>query len=453
MKNIPIRRIAHFLGAVGDFDLQVSGYQIDSRRINQGDLFFAWKGLKVDGHDYLEDVKKRGGIAAVVSKSYQGPDHGLILFRVENVLDCLQGLARFFLEENKSKIIGITGSMGKTTTKEFLATLLSGKFKVGKTFSSYNTKLTFPLMLLNRDGDEDVLVLEMAMSEPGDIERLLQIAVPDIAILTQLALAHVASFPGGIEEIAKEKMSIFSNSKTKKAIFYHGLYRFPDLVAAIPGEKITFSQEDRSSDYFLSCSENKYLIDERGVRAYQFDLPFKQSHILHNFLAAVSAARQMNLEWDEINRQVPFLELPKMRFEQFEKEGILFINDAYNANPDSMRAALSHIPEPKEGGKKIAVLGTMVELGKYSPECHLEMGRFAQKYADHLLAFGEEAAAIAEGFSEVKKPAEHFSDHKSLTEALKSLMSPGDVVLVKGSRKMQLEKVFEILEAVCDHLT
>lgn len=445
MRNVPIRQIAHHLGVLCENDTQVIGYQIDSRRVQSGNLFFAHKGARSDGHAFLGEVKERGGIAAVVSKGYQGPDYGLILIPVEDVVGSLQELARHFIKMSKAKIIGVTGSMGKTTTKEFIATLLSGKFKVGKTYSSYNTKLTFPLTLLNMEGDEEVLVLEMAMSEPGDMGRLLEIAVPDIAVLTQLALAHVASFPGGVEDIAKEKGAIFSNPKTRKAIFYQGFYQFPEAVAAIQGEKISFSLEERSADYFLSSAEGKYLIDERGVRAYEFDPPFKQNHILHNFLAAVSTARLMNLEWDEINQQVKKLELPKMRFEQFEKEGIVFINDAYNANPDSMRAALSNLPEPKEGGKRIAVLGTMVELGKYSVSSHLEIGRFAQKYADHLLAFGEEALAISEGFQEVKKPSEHFSDHKSLAESLKALMSPGDVVLVKGSRKMQLEKLFELL--------
>jgi UDP-N-acetylmuramoyl-tripeptide--D-alanyl-D-alanine ligase len=153
----------------------------------------------------------------------------------------------------------------------------------------------------------------------------------------------------------------------------------------------------------------------------------------------------MNMEWDEINAQVPLLTLPKMRFEQFEKEGIVFINDAYNANPDSMRAALANLPEPREGGKRIAVLGGMAELGKFSQESHLEMGRFAQKYADHLLTYGEDAVQIAEGFLEAKKPSEHFSDPAALAKALKALLSQGDVVLLKGSRKMQLEKVFEHL--------
>jgi UDP-N-acetylmuramoyl-tripeptide--D-alanyl-D-alanine ligase len=139
------------------------------------------------------------------------------------------------------------------------------------------------------------------------------------------------------------------------------------------------------------------------------------------------------------------LQLPKMRFEQFEKGGVSFVNDAYNANPESMRAALSSLPTPKEGGKRIAVLGTMKELGVFSEESHREVGHFAQKYIDHLLVLGKDAEPLCEAFVEVKKPGECFSDHKSLAERLAALMSDGDVVLVKGSRSMKMETVFELL--------
>lgn len=445
MRNVPIQEIACHLGVFCESDLQVAGYQIDSRRIGPGELFFALKGERSDGHSFLREVKEQGGIGAVVSKDYEGADFGLILLPVEDVVASLQDLAKADAAKCEAQVIAITGSMGKTTTKEFIATLLEGKFRVGKTEGSYNTKLTFPLTILNRKGDEEVLVLEMGMTEPGDLPRLLDIAAPDLAVLTNVALAHVAQFPGGISEIAKRKAEIFSHPRTKKAVFFHNLYQYPEAIASISQEKISFSLEDRSADYFLSPSDGKYFLDERGVRAYQFDLPFKQPHILHNFLAAVSVARQMKMGWDEINQQVGKLQLPKMRFEQFEIEGILFINDAYNANPDSMRAALSQLPEPKEGGKKIAVLGIMVELGEFSDACHKEVGRLAHKHADHLLAFGKEAALYCEMFDEVKKPAEHFSSHEDLAKRLKELMCPGDVVLVKGSRRMQLEKLFDIL--------
>src|SRR5579872_2777708 len=187
MKNTSTRQIGALLGLECESDLQVAGYQIDSRLVGPGELFFALGGARSDGHFFLEEVKKKGGVAAVVSKGYHGPGHGLILLPVNDVLASLQSLARHFVEKSRAKIVGVTGSMGKTTTKEFIATLLCGKFKVGKTYSSYNTQLTFPLTLLNMNGDEEVLVLEMAMSEPGDIRKLLETVAPDIAVLTQIA--------------------------------------------------------------------------------------------------------------------------------------------------------------------------------------------------------------------------------------------------------------------------
>jgi UDP-N-acetylmuramoyl-tripeptide--D-alanyl-D-alanine ligase len=442
MRNIAIKEIGRFLGVVCEDESQVAGYQIDSKMIGLGDLFFALKGAKTDGHKYLKDAKMRGAIGAVVSKDYEGPDHGLILLAVEDVGEGLQGLARHFMQECKSIVIGVTGSLGKTTTKDFIATLLEGKFKVGKTHLNYNTRLTYPITLLNRAGDEDVLVVEMGMSEPGDIGRLLQIAAPDIGVLTKIALVHAAFFPNGMKDIAKGKAEIFSDPKTKKCIFHHGLYEYLEVVAEIGGQKISFSLEDRTADYFLSP---EYFVDERGVRAYQFDPPYKQAHVLHNFLAAISVAREMKMQWDEINARIALLQLPKMRFEQMEIDGVTFINDAYNANPDSMRAALSNMPDPKEGCKKIAVLGMMVDLGPDSENEHKEVGRFAQKYVDHLLVVGEAATPIYEAFLEVKKPAEQFVNFSWLAKRLKGIVSPGDVVLVKASRCVQMEQLFTLL--------
>jgi UDP-N-acetylmuramoyl-tripeptide--D-alanyl-D-alanine ligase len=442
MRNTPIPIIAQVLGLNCESEALVSGYQIDSRMVGPGELFFALKGAKVDGHTFLAEVKEKGAVAAVVSKDYTGPDFGLVLLLVEDVVASLQQLARHFMASCKALIVGITGSLGKTSTKDFIATLLEGKYKVGKTYLNYNTKLTYPITLLNRKGDEEILVVELGMTEPGDIGRLLEIAAPDIAVLTKIAMVHAAFFPRGLLDISKWKAEIFSHPKTKKCIFTQDLYNYPEAIAAIHGEKLSFSLEDRTADYFLSP---ELFVDERGVRAYQFDPPYKQLHVLHNFLAAISVARALKIEWDEINAQVAKLKLPKMRFEQYEKDGIVFINDAYNANPDSMKAALSHLPEPKEGGKRIAVLGMMVDMGPDSETIHRDVGRFAQKYIDHLLVIGKEATPVIEAFQEVRKPAEQYFDFSQLADRLKSLMSPGDVVLVKASRCVQMEKLFNLL--------
>ncbi len=445
MRHISIRKIAECLGVSCQNESQVSGYQIDSRNIQPGELFFALPGQKVDGHKFLAQAKMRGAIGAVVNHSYQGPDHGLILLPVEDVLASLQGLARRLMQECRSKVVGITGSVGKTTTKEFAATLLEGKFRVGKTHLSYNTKLTYPITLLNRMGDEEVLVVELGMTEPGDIGRLVEIAAPDLALITKITFVHFSHFEKGISDIAKYKAQIFSHERTKKCIFDHEFYQFPESLANVRGEKLSFSSKDNAADYFLAPD---YFVHEKKRKTHQLIPPHQQSHFLHDFIAAISIAREMNMEWGEIAEQVPLLKLPKMRFEKIEKDGVLFINDAYNANPESMKAALSHLPEPQNGGKRIAVLGMMVDLGSQHERLHREVGAFAKEHIDHLLILGKEPLPILEAFQEGPKPAEQYFDFPSLAERLQSLMRPGDVVLVKASRCVEMEKLFQGL-SIC----
>ena len=444
MRNERIAQIGHAMGVVCEAHLQVSGYQIDSRLVRPGDLFFALKGERVDGHQFLADAKQKGAIGAVVERGYTGEDFGLVLLKVDDVLTSLQTLARMDLEASGARVIGVTGSVGKTTTKDFLAELLKAKFRVGKTARSYNTKCTLPLSILNREGGEEVFVLEMGMSEPGDLKRLLQIAEPEIAILTKVALAHAANFPGGLEEIAREKAEIFLSPKLRVGIYPQELIQFPDALKRLePAKRVSFSLEEKTADYFLFANDGTAFIDERGVRGCSPPLPFQERHFLYDFLAALSAARQMKLEWGEIRERIPYLEVPKMRFERFEKGGVTYINDAYNANPASMRAALESLPEPAIGGKRIGVLGVMSPLGIFSAKAHREVGLFARGLIDHLLVFGEEAEPLFESFLEGKKPAELFVDLQTLSKRLQELTRPGDVVLVKGSRIMEMEKLFE----------
>ncbi len=436
MKNRSIRQIASELTIGFESDLQVTGYQIDSRLIEPGDLFFALPGEKTDGHVYLKEVRERGGGAAIVSKNYQGDDFGLMLLRVPDCVIALQHLARCHLLKSNALVIGITGSVGKTTVKEFTATILEGKYRVVKNVGSYNTKLTLPLTILNADGSEEVFVLEMGMSEMGDIRRLVDIAIPDIAVLTKVALAHSQFFPGGLAEIAKGKAEIFSHSKTKTAIFGDGFLAFAEEVAKITAKKVIFSLQDTQVDFCFSMLEEK--MKEKGIC-----FPFRETPILHNFLAAVLVAREMNMSWDEIFSRIPYLKLPKMRWETSERGGVFVINDAYNANPESMKAALLNLPSPKHGRKKIAILGSMKELGLFSESAHQEIGNLAADEVDHILTLGTETESLCSAFQKKKNSAEFFMDIDALKGRLKEIVLPGDVVLIKGSRSMQMERVLE----------
>lgn len=441
MRLLPLTEVAGLMGVSCEEKRLVDHYAIDSREVGVGGLFFALSGDKVDGHLFLQEVAQKGALGAVVEKRYNGPHYGLVLLKVESPKLSLQELARVCLVKYPALIVGVTGSVGKTTTKEFISTLLEGKYRIGKSPRSYNTKVTLPLSVLQRTSEE-VMVLEMGMSEPDDLKKLVQIAPPHIAVLTRVGLSHAAFFPGGIAEIAKGKSQIFGSSQ---AVFDHQLYQFSEAIESIKGEKTSFSIQDSSADYFLSSSGRGFVIDEKGVRKIQLNLPFQQTHFLHNLLAAFVVARKLKMDWNLIEQRIPFLAPPSMRFEGLLRKGVFWINDAYNANPESMKAALSNLPSPKGGGQKIAVLGVMKELGTFSKNAHQEIGQFAQHYVDHLLVLGEEAFPLYESFSATKKKAEFFVDLNQLKERLSVLVNPGDVVLVKGSRSMNMETLLDNL--------
>lgn len=442
MRGVFLHEIAQLLGLAFSGEGQISGYRVDSRAVQPGDLFFALKGEKVDGHRFLSDVAERGAVAAVVSEAVE--DCRLTLFLVDDVLAALQQLARELFVTHRIPLLGITGSVGKTTVKEFAATLLSGKFHVAKSPLSHNSKITYPLSLLNRTPEDQVMVSELGMSFPGEIATLVNIAPPEVAMITKVALAHAQNFPEGISGIARAKAEIFSHPSTKVAILDSELMAYPEIREALPKKRVLVSLDDASADLYLAFSNNRFFVDECGVRVAQFDLPFREKHFIQDALLAMAAARQFGMQWEEIEQQLPKLSLPGMRFERVERGGVSIINDAYNANPASVRAALESFPAPKPGGKKIAVLGTMKELGSFSEKAHEEIGHFAQTRVDQLLCLGEEASPLFEAFKEGKKPAEHFKDHASLAKRLQELISPGDVVLLKGSRSMEIEKILEM---------
>ncbi len=443
MKGVLIREVAEKMGIFSDCDACISEFRIDSRLVSSGDLFFALPGERTDGHAFLPDVCAQGAVAAVVRRGISFP--GLHCLEVDDVFLALRNLAQLEYALKSAPIIGVTGSVGKTMTKDFIATLLQGSLKVGKSPKSYNSQQTFPLTLLNCSGDEEVLVLEMAMSKRGDLSRLAEIAAPKIAVVTKIALAHAMHFPEGLSSIAEHKMELCKHPNVQIALLDHEILDYPSALNGLRAERLTFSTKNSLADYYLSSFEGKIRIDERGVRAWEGEAPFLEDHLLHNVLVAIASVRQMGVKWETIEARLKNLVLPSMRFERIEKGGVLFINDAYNANPASMRAALEHLPQPKEGSKAIAVLGSMKELGTHSQKAHFEVGLLAQKRIDHLLCLGEETEALLSAFSEAKKPAERLTTREEIASRLQELMRPGDVVLLKGSRSLQLESVLELL--------
>lgn len=390
----------------------------DSRVIQEGTLFFALKGEKVDGHTFLKNVAEKRGVAAVVSEDYQGESFGLKLFPVKNVKEALHELARAIFVEKSPTLIGVTGSAGKTTTKEFIATLLAEKFPVAKNTGSMNSQVSLPLTVLNWKGEEKVMVLEMGMSQPGEITRLIQIAPPDLAVLTNINYQHAEFFPH-IEGIAQAKCEIFGSSKTKKGILSLQTEQF-ECVRNLTLPKIWYQLSD---------------LESMPVRS-----PFVETHMQENFLAAVLVAREFGLTWEEIERGAKKCTPYKHRFEKVEKKGVLFVDDSYNASPVSVKAALNNLPK---GKRQIGFLSDMAELGAVAERSHIEVGECAVKTLDRLICIGAGCLPIVEIFKREQKQVDYFDSKEEAAVLMKQVVEEGDVVLIKGRNSLKLWTVLE----------
>ncbi|MCB1106599.1 MAG: UDP-N-acetylmuramoyl-tripeptide--D-alanyl-D-alanine ligase [Chlamydiia bacterium] len=394
----------------------------DSREVKQGSLFFALEGEKVDGHLFLKEVAEKGGIGAVVSASYNGESHGLQLIKVPDVRKALQDLAREVFQEKSPLVIGVTGSVGKTMTKEFLAGILSEKFRVAKSFGSMNSQVSLPTTVLNWEGQEEIFVLEMGMSEKGELTRLVEIAEPHLGVLTKITLAHAAFFES-LEEIAEAKCELFKSKRMERGFFHLETERFSS-VRALDLTKTWFHLSDPRADITL-----------KGLPS-----PFEEHHLQENYLAAASVAFHLGMTQEEIEAGAKKLKPYSHRFEKVKKNGILFIDDSYNASPEGVKAALSALPK---GKRRVGFLGAMRELGRFEEESHRDVAKQALGVLDHLICIGKECLPMVEIFEKEGKTVEYFKEKGSAVKRLKEIAEKGDVVLIKGANSFKLWTVLE----------
>ncbi len=439
MKLDSLALIAEWLGCSCE-DRPVKGFAIDSREIEKGFLFFALRGQKFDGHDFLHDVGKRGAVAAVVDRSYRGETGGMILLYVDDVTVALQKLATEVQKRRQQRIVGVTGSVGKTTTKEFLSTLLSQKFTVARTPGNSNSQVGLPLAILRASGEEEVFIVEMSMSEFKQIEKLVQIAPPEIAIITKVGYSHVDTISNGLEGVATAKAEILAHPSTKWGVIEKGAFQYPVIQQTGSCEKITYGVAPDTADMVL---EPGWGLNYQGELSPSFRLPFSETHFCENFAGAAAVARLMGLSWEEVLRGIQQLKSIKLRFEKIDREGVTIINDCYNASPESTKAALDNLPKPAFGAKTILVFGEFMTLGKFSEEGHRKVAEQALTKTDHLLCYGKRCLPMVDMFSAAGKPADFFRDLNELKKTLFELTKPGDVVLIKGSNGNKLWQLLE----------
>jgi len=404
--------------------LNYPSFAFDSRKIKKGGFFFALTGEKVNGHSFLQEVAEKGAAGGVVAKEYQGPSFGMTLLYVDDVKKCLQDLAREKIRREQQPIIGVTGTVGKTTTKDFIATLLEEKYRVLKPEGSANSQVGLPLTILNAKGEKDLYVLEYGMSLPGEIHRLIEIAPPTVGVLTAISWVHAENFRS-MDEIAEAKCELFSSDKMEEAMIHHSLASFPSVQK-------------------IGCLKRYYGKDEGFFyEGKELEVPFKESHFCDNLKGALMVAHRFGLSFEEVSRGIKKFSFSPHRFQRLVRNGVQIIDDSYNASPASMRAGLANLPRPMKGGKTIAVLGEMKELGEISEKCHEEMGHFALPLVDELICYGKETLPLAKVFEEEGKGVCHFENLDLVAKKLKGLSQEGDVVFIKGSNSNRLWTILD----------
>lgn len=437
----------------GEGAARLQGVATDSRDLASGSLFFALSGERFDGHDFCASALDAGAGGVVVSRGVSVPP-GTVVIRVDDPLLALGRLAKAYRQRFDLPVIGITGSVGKSTTKAWIATILRGLRRIVASRESYNNEIGLPLTLLELSADTEVAVLEMAMRGRGQIAYLCELAWPQIGVITNLGVSHLELL-GSVEGIAAAKAELFESLPPDGiAIADAESEHFAALTAKANCRVVGFGTSDsaevRAESVQSSTPGQSELRLCFGGQQRQVCLPVPGTHNVRNALAAAAACLSVGLTLAEVVAGLAQVTPPKMRLELIETErGVLVLSDCYNSAPDSARAALEVARDRPVGGRRIAVLGDMKELGPESPRFHRDLGKLVPGagFAE-LFAVGDYAESLATGALEAGLPADAATVSSStdgLIELVLDAAAPGDLVLVKGSRAMELETVVEAL--------
>ena len=425
----------------------------DSRKIIEGSLFVAFKGENFNGEDFVIEAINKGAAGVILSKNCPPdklPDSGII-FKVNDTIDAYQQIAKLWRLKFDIPIIAITGSNGKTTTKDLTAALLSPLGKVQKTTSNYNNEIGVPLTLLGIDESHKSAVVEIGMRGLHQIEKLADIVKPTIGIVTNVGETHMELL-GSIENIARAKRELVEAIDAGGTVILNA--DDPNVIAMKDYVKdgvnvITFGIDNdadfKAENIITNATSTIFTLKYKG-KEYVADFPVLGRHNVSNALAAFAAAKNLGLNKEDIRTGLATLATTKMRFEIVDRDGVQIINDAYNASPASMRVALQTTADIAKG-RKIAVLGDMLELGKISEKAHYEIGEEVVKNNfEVLITFGELGKFIAEGARAAGLKQVFISDtHEEAAKYVVQVLKKGDTVLFKGSRGMKMERIIEMI--------
>lgn len=439
---------------------QVSGFAIDSREEVAGKMFCAIYGQKADGHDFVSDVASKGAAGALIQRRVEvdNPAFGLVL--VESTVTALGDMAEFHLGRLPVTVIGITGSVGKTSTKDLVGAVLNEKFRTYKNPGNLNSHIGLPLAVLGMEPDYEYAVLEMAMRAIGEIKQLCDIAKPKIGVLTDISASHIGVL-GTLEAIARAKAELLEALPPDGlAVLCWDNEKIREVSSFARCKKITygFAGDADVRGYDIRPSDEGYTDFKVSYKQREFSFRFKLpgTHQVQNALAAIAIGFELGLSSDQIARGLVEVSLSPMRLEVMRQNHITIINDAYNASVKSMEAALDLLAAVAKG-RKIAILGDMLEMGDYGPEAHIQVGRYARNKADVLVAIGPLSTYTKQGWDEGATGEDllssWFPDKQSAGDFLGQLIRPGDTCLVKASRGFEFERLVDLLVTLDAHLT
>ncbi|MDK0871599.1 UDP-N-acetylmuramoyl-tripeptide--D-alanyl-D-alanine ligase [Clostridium perfringens] len=426
---------------------EIKAVSTDTRKIEEGTMFIALKGENFNGNNYVLEAFNKGAKIAIVDEvkcDLNELKEDVALIKVQNTGRALMDLAKFYREKLGLKVVGITGSAGKTSTKDLVAAVLSYKYKVFKTKGNFNNEIGLPLMILELDSTYDVAILEMGMRGLGQIKELAEIASPDLGIITNIGISHIEILKTR-ENILKAKMEIATFFDKNNTLVVCGN---DDFLGALPEAEYKIVKTGVGENFKIGAKNialeelsSKFTVYD-GEKEEEFSLDMPGEHNISNLMLGIAIAKELGVSFEEMKRGLKNIEATSMRLELIKKDGFSILNDCYNSSPVAVKSAID-VMKNIEGKRRIAVLGTMRELGHKSEEAHEEIGKYAKENGiEKVLCFGDFSENIKEGYGE---GCTVYENKEELIKDLLNIICDGDIILVKASRSLKFEEITKAL--------
>lgn len=425
----------------GNKDDEINFFSQDSRQMKNGGMYIPLKGERFDGHNFIESAFQTGAQAIISEKDVKYEDK--IVIKVKDTYQALKDMASYLRNHRPVKVVGVTGSVGKTSTRDMVYSVVKQKYKTLKTEGNYNNEIGLPLTIL-RYHDEEVLVLEMGMNHLQEMSRLSMIARPDIACITNVGTAHIGEL-GSRENILKAKLEITDGLKEGSTLIINQdndmlqTVELPHLNVVRVGKGKEASIQ--ASHIILEETKSSFEVEYQGKKEI-IEVPVQGEHNISNALIAIAVGIALNISLEDIKKGIQEFKLTKNRMDILEKNHKTVIDGTYNASVDSMKSSIDVLANYKK--RKVAILADMLELGDYSQQLHEEVGSYvASKGIDILVCVGKEAKYIYQKARESMKDVYYFESNQEVIDRLDELLKEDDVILVKGSHSMNLKEVVE----------